>query len=72
VTHRRVDEEAAPPSWRQRTVTWANFVRIMGAGGFLYLLLSAEAVERPAYMIACVGLMVSPSAAALDRWRNKS
>ena len=44
-------------------------LRLLGAGGFIYLLLSSG-VERPTYMLACVGLMVGPTVMRADEKRR--
>lgn len=40
--------------------TWANGLRVLGASGFLWLLI-AKGGERPTYMLACLALMGVPT-----------
>lgn len=64
MTHRR---RPAP-----RLFTWSNGLRVLGAGGFVFLLAS-DGPERTTYMLACLALATFglPSAIKLDLRRDK-
>lgn len=55
---------------RRRRLTRDAGFRLLGAAGFLYLLLS-EGTERPTYMLACLALMGVPSVLNRDEKRRK-
>jgi hypothetical protein len=71
VAHRR-EHETGERRWSSRLLTWDTLMRLIGAGGVVWLLLDSG-VEKPGYMIACVGLATLgvPSALSLDRKRRR-
>lgn len=70
MTHRRFELPVSRRPWWARVFTWANGLRLMGAGGFVFLLLDSG-TEKPTYMIACLGLMGLPNVISVDRKKDR-